>query len=250
LQFSGASFTHEIVLKHPILSTVFRHIALNDQMDQMNPANNSKRKTESPPPPQPTLSQLPTFQSIKDINDHELSKEFFSPNGCEVNISAYSNGTKEFFVQRVDNLQNYQEFCVKLQSMRVAFVQISTPVLGESYIAVFEGSIVYRIIVLERISSSVYVVQLIDTGDKRVVNAVQMYKLPDDLKIEPFTWKFSLSGIESINHLKMSEFNFYFIYLTRNKKLNLKLNKKAEKKGVFYRKKKKITTGNLQSCLF
>lgn len=220
LRFAESSLARNIILKHPILNTIFGYISLADQMAQLNQVTASPTKSTSEPVP----------EIAKKFTEFPLPNEFSIPSGCKVNISSYEDGPNEFYVQLVNSLQQYQDFNIRLRSKRQTFKQADALEVDGMYVTLFETDNAQRMQILEKLADELYVVRLIDDGVKRVVNSSQICVLPDEMKIPPFAWKFALSNIDGIKHLRPNELNFYFAHLTRNKCLKLRLDQKAGSK--------------------
>ncbi|KAG5673052.1 hypothetical protein PVAND_003129 [Polypedilum vanderplanki] len=217
LYFAQSSFVRDIVMKHPILNTAFKLISLKEQLEMLNIK-------------QTNVAAASKVTEISKVN-YPLPQEFFEPNGCDVIISAYERGPKDFYVQLNGSLEKYQNLNIKLRSDKASLKHTPFPKVNELYAAVIEYNSVERAMVLRKMSDSLYLVRLVDYGSKRIINVAQICELPNEFKIEPFAWKFALSNVEELNHLNMSELNFYFFYITRDKKLRLHVNKKAEERG-------------------
>lgn len=238
LASGSVSFIHDIVLKHPVLNNVIEHVDLKTQMSMML-SNRQKIKFSSDSASSDSLSSLLSVETLPsensneiDMNAYVLPDEFIKENGCEVNICAVYYGPSAFYAQCIDSLKDYQNFQIKLRLRKTSLIPLKKypPTLGNYYIAILEDNNIQRVVILS-VDDNFIRVRLIDEGIQKLVKSFQLFETPSKLNEKPFAWKFSLSEAETLNHIDKREMNFYFQYITKDKKLKLRVDKKATREG-------------------
>jgi hypothetical protein len=231
VNFQQTSLAHNILMGDPTFSTMFKNVSLQQQM-KMDTAEASSQSDDV------SLSSFDSRESsVESISQaapkHPLPTQFRSEVGCSVLISAHEKGAKEFHVRLHNTLQDYQNLKLKLHDIRGSLSVVDEPVLNKMYAAILTTDDLERVEIVEFFDNYLCLVNLIDSGIKRVINVCQIRQLPSDreLNAPPFAWKFSLTGVQDVRHLTQSELFFYFFYLTRDKKLSLHLDEISLSKG-------------------
>lgn len=209
-----ASIVHDIIPNHPTLKTIMKRINLRDQMSLMH----EQYINES-------YDEISENDSLLESSSRELKKlcsieEFQTGVKHEIRISSYENGPRLFYVHSIKSLPQYQDFHVNLQKLSLQPLK-NRPRLSDICLAFLESNNVQRVEIIE-IKNDIFKVRLVDHGSERMVNLTDLFEIPEEIKVhKPFAWKFALYQVEQIVSLSHAELNFYFQFITMDKRLSL-----------------------------
>lgn len=161
---------------------------------------------------------LPEFSNELTITSSDTLLDGSSLDG---NITAYGHGPNLLNVMLLKKLKDYQRFQIELKECHLDKLNGPAKVL-EIYVAKLNGEF-YRAVALEKQLHEVKI-RLLDQGKEKIIPSGDLYLLPNNFKdIESFTTRISLFNSEELTHIDKNVLNFYFEYLTKDKRLKFQI---------------------------
>lgn len=216
-----------LISEHPELSSMLKKCSIEKQMSLMLQMKKDKEKCFSEQGMKPiTLVESP-----------EVERRAAPGFPCEpqsdrdehlVRVTEFDDEPFCIFVQFIHSDENFQRFQCGLQKFKDKLESEKRTLPGSAVIAVISGHL-HRATVLHSralAKDDVKLIQLMETGQKCVVTTKQLFNVPSDVSIVPsYAKRFRLAGSHKLKdeRLLVSEIEFYFKYITKQKLLTLKV---------------------------